>query len=211
MTAPFVSTPPSLSRGVQPYGVASLIGKWYPATAQVGTSNNATTSLAVGTATMGTPVVAQKAITIDTVGCYVKTGGSAGSVVRIAVYRPQNALDPFALTINSAYADLLVDAGTAAATVNDTRATITLGTPLVIPAGSAFAIAVAVQSGGTVVLLGEGLSNQWPSPWGSDVIIGGANAAVKRTDVTGAFPSTFTPTALHTAGIGGSGWYKRSA
>lgn len=200
------------TNGQQAAMSAGVIGQWYACVGTgIATNSLFNSSVPAGTATMGLPVIAQEDITIDKLGCYVQTVGSAGSLVRLAVYSPILTTKPFDLALASAYATLLVDGGTVQADSGVGQRVVTLGTPLVILAGTPFCIAVAPQAGGAVGIYHAGAGAGWAAPWGSSGVLAGSRLAVTATGVTGAFPGTFTPSAFHTTDIAGAGWYHRSA
>lgn len=195
--------------GVQPLMAAGTLGSWYLASGvPAGSLNNQT--LTAGTLVLGTPFIAPEDMTIDAVGCYVQTG-AAGANVRLGIYLT-SAANPYRLALNSAYATLLVDAGTVSAATSSTRATITLGAPQVITKGTAVCVGVAAQNGAPGIYC-EANSMLFHGPWGStgDLLLNGPNIGVRATGVTGALPATFTPTAFAAAGIGGAGFFRRSA
>ena len=203
-------TGPTGGSGVQPIMGAGVLNSWYVASGLPAASlfNRSTTA---GTLILGTPFICPEAMTVDAIGCYVKTGGTAGAVVRLGVYQP-SAANPYRLTLSSAYATLLSDAGTVAATSSDTRATATLASALTFAAGATFCVGVAVQVA-TVGIYCEANSNLFSGPWGSasDLILNGSNVGVLATGVTSSLPATFTPSAFAAPGIGGAGFFRRSA
>jgi len=190
-----------------------VLGSWYAADSMAGlpSGGNSSQSLAVGDAIFGSPVTAPESMTISEIGAYVVTGGGAGAVLRLGIYQP-SAGNPFKLTLSSAYATLHADAGTVAATSSGARVTAALGTPLVLAAGTPFVVVVAAQVAGPIAVYSI-VVNGWSGPWGSigDVMLNGPRMGAKLTGVTGALPATLTPTSFLPAGVGGAGWFKRSA
>jgi hypothetical protein len=187
---------------------AGVIGQWYAGQRSYGGSSNTTRTLALGTLLVGLPLVAQEAITIDQIGCYVQTLASGG-LARVGVYQVNNQAKPYNLALNSAFATLLVDGGTVDASTVGPKS-LTLGSPLVIAAGTAFVVAVAWQGTAAPGLYCEA-NNVWSSAWGSTNVLNGSILAVTAPGVTSALPATFTPTAYNIASVGGAGWYHRSA
>jgi hypothetical protein len=199
---------PTGGSGVQGIFGAGVVGGWYALTGiPIGVSGSVNTS--AGLAIVGTPFIAPEAMTIDALGCYVG-GAAAGATVRLGLLTPR-AINPFRLALSSVYADKLVEAAAPvdASTTGDKIAP--LGTPLALAAGQVV-VGIALIQGGAPSIWHDGNSQLTNSPWGQSSIQGGPLVGVTATGLTsGAIPSTFTPTAFRSAGIGGSVWYRRSA
>lgn len=188
---------------------AGVVGQWYECHGIGIASSPTAQSQAVGTAVFGTPFIAQETITISDLGCYVSSAG-VSSTVRLGLYTPRGT-NPYSLTLSSVYADLLVDGGTIDASSTGAKS-LTLGSPITLTAGQAIVGVAAVQGSNTVSLFCSNVNGS-SGPWGSgsDQIAGGPRIGCSLTGVTGALPSTLTPTAFRSAQIGGAVHIKRSA
>ena len=159
---------------------------------------------------LGMPIVLPYAITINKLGCFIGTAGSAGSVIRLGIYQITIA-NPYAPVLTSAYATLIVDGGTLASTGTGQQS-ITLGTPQVVAAYTPFSVGLCPQ--GTPATTPKVYTEQQPtigagSPLGQNGILTNVpSGGVTVTAITGSLPATFTPTAVSQ---GANGWYGRSA
>lgn len=189
---------------------AGVIGQYYNASCLAPGGFNAR-SLSPGTMVVGTPVVIQETITIDQLACSVQTAG-AGASVRMGIWKVSST-SPFDLTLGTAYSTAQLgggDTGLVSAATTGTKVG-TLPSPVVLHAGDAVIIGVAVQGSSNVSIYCEGFSGPQYSPWGTSAPANGPTAAFTVSGVTAALPATVTPGAFFTSGVGGCGYYHRSA
>jgi hypothetical protein len=173
----------------------SVVGNWYTATT-LPSSSDVFQVFTQGTLYVALPRLAQTAMTIDQLAISTNVVGSAGSVSRLGVYQVTTT-DPYAVVLSSAYATLLVDGGTVATDGTTGTKTITLGTPLVLSAGTWYALAVADQVAAPASHRVRSQAGSPSTPWGQTTAHGGVGfQLVTATGVTGALPATFTPTAF---------------
>lgn len=139
-------------------------------------------------------------VTIDKLDCNVATVGSSGSVTRMGVYQVTNQSRPFAWSNGVAWASLLVDGGTVATDGSTGQKTITLGSALVIPANTWFAVGGADQVATPATrYVGGQAGGNWASAFGQTGSGGygtSAGLSIIADSVTGALPATLTPTTL---------------
>ena len=174
---------------------APIVGRWYYAT-PVPAVGTATVALTQGKLYVGVPRVEAEDITISQLAIESAVVGSAGAVTRLGIYRIIDQANPYNLTLTSAYATLLVDGGTIATDSGTGAKTITLGAPLLIPAGTWFAIASADQVAGPVTRRYRKGGDYATTPWGGTAAWDSLGyQLVSQSSVTGALPSTFTPAA----------------
>lgn len=126
-----------------------------------------------------------RACTIDQLAASVTTVGSAGSVVRLGIYS-------ISFSAGVPQATLLVDAGTISGTAVAV-ATKTLGTPLVVDAGTLLWL-VAVGQGSPVTQPNMACGGHYNSGMGSTTAAGAMGLVINYTNdvttVSGALPST---------------------
>jgi hypothetical protein len=171
-----------------------VVGGWYTNPLQVATRTivNTTNRLFVHPYFSG-----PDGLTIDKLDASVNTVGSAGTVLRMGAYRINNQSRPFAWVAAQPWASLLVDAGTVATDSGTGQKVITLGTALVIPPNTWFAVGGADQiaTAATRQISGQSGGN-WATPFGNS---GGASyggtpgISLYQDSVTGALPSSFVP------------------
>jgi hypothetical protein len=138
------------------------------------------------------------AITIDKLDANVTVVGSAGAVTRMGLYTVTDQVNPFKWASGTAYASLLVDAGTVATDSGTGQKVITLGTPQVIAANTWFGVAgveQATPATGATRTVGGNSGSTYYTPWGcvSQSYAGGVTLGLSVGGVTGALPATFTP------------------
>lgn len=196
------------TNGVQAYHSQGKIGNWYISSSSVYAAFGSL-ALSTGTLILGTPLIAQEAITIDQLGIYLTANAGAGGIVRIGLFQVSGT-NPYDVTFGSAWATLLQEAPTINTTTGaGGQKTTTLTTPQVISAGTAFCVGVVPQVAGCSVNVETTAQNA--GPWGcSGSILNGANIAIVQTGVTSTL-GTFTPSAFFTANKGTAGWFHRSA
>jgi hypothetical protein len=137
-------------------------------------------------------------ITISRLDTYVSAAGDAAAVVRMGIYKVTNQASPLAWVAGAKWADLLLDAGTVSTAATGQRL-ITLGTPLVIPAATWFAVAGVEQAPATRATRYRGAgARQAGSPWGvpTDLHYSSNNpcvVALYQAGVSGVLPGGFTP------------------
>ena len=139
------------------------------------------------------PRVAQENITIDQLAINTNIVGSAGAVVRLGIY-VVNGEDPYAITLGSAWATLLVDAGTVATETGTGTKSITLGSAVTIGPGQAFTCGFAAQVAGPASMrIRTGANTVQLNPWGQASAFSGAPQVVSMSGVTAALPASFVP------------------
>lgn len=199
------AVPPHNSFAFQPQAV----GQWYvnPLTPGVRTATNAVGRLLVHLLHSGA------GLTINQMDVTTSVAAGAGGVTRMGVYVPRNQATPFAWTAATVWGDLLTDGGTVATDGATGQKTLTLGTPLVVPANMWFAVGGADQVAAGTRNVGGSAGVLRFSPLGIPATGGYLNAtmglALYMDSVTGALPATFTPAGLSNtdSGVG----FRRSA
>lgn len=134
-------------------------------------------------------------MTIDEFDVNVTVIGTA-SLTSVGVYTINNQNEPFNWANTVAWATLISGSTGTVATTTTGQRLITLGTALVIPANTWFAV-VGVEQGTAASTrdVGGSAGATWPSPFGNDTAqgYGGATGLALEMAITGAMPGTFTP------------------
>jgi hypothetical protein len=145
-------------------------------------------------------------VTIDLLDTAVHVAWPTGSIMRAGLYQVLDQSDPFAWTAGTAWATLLVDAGTVGIDAVGVQQW-TLATPQAIPPSTWFAVGGVVQSAGSgqLAVANDG-GGSIPSPWGGSGQNPGAyqdnyRIAIGATGVSGALPATFVPSTGGLPGI----------
>lgn len=194
-----------------PLAKPSVTGRVYPAT-DLNSGADVFQVFTQDTLYLALPKFATEQITIDQLYISTNVVGSAGAVSRAGIYQV-TTLDPYAVVLGSAYATLLLDAGTLAVDGSTGTKTWTLGTPLVIPVGTWYSFGLVDQVAAAASHRLRSVLGQGQSPWGASAAISTAAQIVTQTGVTGALPATFTPGAfsLLNAGSDNGIGFRRSA
>lgn len=161
----------------------------------------------LGTLLLGLPHFAHENYTIDEIGGYCT--GVAGASVRFGLYIVTTASEPFDVLLNGAYATLVPGTDTAMAATASGPVVATFTTAVIIPVGSWFSVGVAYQGTASPSIF---VPQPPDTPWGNGGSGpgGSGNAALAVGSVTGALPTTFTPSSFQTI-YGAGGWFHRSA
>ena len=190
------------------------LGAWYPSS-PTASGGDAFMVFTLDRLHLGVPRIAHEPLTISQLGISVNVAGGTGAVARLGIYVVDSE-DPFIVTLGSAWASLLAGSeGTVAIDGTSGVKTVTLGTPVVVGPGQAFAVGVVdqVATPASHRVRSQASVFAGPNPWGASAPASNPEQVLTMSGVTGALPTSFVPSAWSgmNAGSDHGAWFLRSA